>query len=329
MPLAGARVLVTGGAGMIGSTLCDQLVQNDVAEVVVLDNLARGTRRNIAPALATGVVSLVEGDVADVPLVTSLTAGRDLVFHLAALRITQCAQEPRLAVESLVQGTFNVFEAAAQAGVRRVVFSSSASVYGMARAFPTTEQHHPYANETLYGGAKLFGEQLQASFHAMYDLAGVALRYFNVYGPRMDMHGRYTEVLIRWMERIASGEPPVIFGNGLQTLDMVHTDDVARANLMAAEADVSHGIYNIGSGGEVSLRDLAAGILAAMDRTDLALEFGPERSVNPVARRLADITRAREDLGWAPEVELDEGLRDLVAWWRGQAAELEPAGLDR
>ena len=166
----------------------------------------------------------------------------DIVFHLAAIRITQCAEEPRLALEVLVDGTYNVFEAAAEKGVRRVVASSSASVYGLAEEFPTRESHHPYANDTLYGAAKVFNEGLLRSFHAMYGLDYVALRYFNVYGPRMDVHGLYTEVLVRWMERITEGKPPLIFGDGAQTMDFVYMDDIARANMLAATSDVTDAV---------------------------------------------------------------------------------------
>ena len=182
-----------------------------------------------------------------------LTAGKDLVFHLAAIRITQCAEEPRLANEVLVDGTFNVLEAAADAGVKKVVASSSASVYGLAEEFPTTERHHPYNNDTFYGAAKAFNEGMLRSFHAMHGLDYVALRYFNVYGPRMDIHGLYTEVLIRWMERIEAGKPPLILGDGLQTMDFVHVADIARANILAAQADVTDDVFNIASGTETSL----------------------------------------------------------------------------
>lgn len=316
VPIRGSRILVTGGSGTIGSTVVDQLVAAGAEDVVVLDNLVRGSTRNLDPALESGVVSLVRGDVADTAVLAELSAGRDLVFHLAALRITLCAAEPRQALYSLVDGTFNVFEAAQAAGVKRLIFSSSASVYGMAEEFPTNEHHHPYNNDTLYGGAKVFGEQLQASFYSMYGLEGISLRYFNVYGPRMDVHGRYTEVLVRWMGRIERGEPPLIFGDGLQTLDLVYTSDIARANLSAAEADIPLGTYNVASGTEISLRDLASALCSAMDRPDLTPEFGPERAVNPVARRLADTRAAAKDLGFVATVTLETGLRELVTWWR-------------
>lgn len=319
VPIRGSRILVTGGAGTIGSTVVDQLVAAGADEIAVLDNFIRGNPRNLSGALDSGTVKVVNGDVSDSETLHELSAERDLVFHLAALRITLCAAEPRQALHSLVDGTFNVFEAAQDTGVKRVIFSSSASVYGMADEFPTSERHHPYNNDTLYGGAKIFGEQLQASFYAMYGLEGVSLRYFNVYGPRMDVHGRYTEVLVRWMERIERGEAPLIFGDGLQTLDLVHTADIARANLLAAEADVPLGTYNVASGTEITLRDLASALCAAMDRPELEPEFGPERSVNPVQRRLADTRAASRDLGFTATIGLDEGLRELVSWWRANA----------
>jgi UDP-glucose 4-epimerase len=319
--LAGARALVTGGAGTIGSHVVDQLVRAGAAEVVVLDNLVRGRIANLDRALAEGpdVVRVVEGDIRDVRTVHELTAGKDVVFHLAALRITQCAEEPRLALESLVDGTFTVLEAAVEHGVKKVVASSSASVYGLAEEFPTTERHHPYNNDTFYGAAKAFNEGMLRSFTAMYGLDYVALRYFNVYGPRMDVHGVYTEVLIRWMERIAAGQPPLILGDGLQTMDFVHVEDIARANLLAAQADVTDTVFNIAAGEETSLLELAQRLLRVMG-ADLVPEHGEARKVNAVTRRLADITAARERLGWRPEIGLDEGLLGLVEWWRAEQA---------
>jgi UDP-glucose 4-epimerase len=318
--MKGQRCLVTGGAGTIGSTIADQLVAAGAAEVTVLDNLVRGRRENLAGALASGHVRLVEGDIRDRTLVTGVMSGMDLVFHQAAIRITQCATEPRLALEVLVDGTYEVIEAAVDAGVRKVVAASSASVYGLAEEFPTSERHHPYANDTLYGAAKTFNEGLLRSFAAMRDLDYVALRYFNVYGPRMDIHGLYTEVLIRWMERIAEGQPPLILGDGTQTMDFVFTEDIARANLLAAASDVTDEVFNIGSGTETSLRELAEMLLHVMGRDDLDLEFGPPRGVNSVTRRLADVSAVAERLGWKAEVGLEEGLTRLVSWWRAERA---------
>lgn len=312
------KVVVTGGAGLIGSHIVDLLAdgQSDgtYGEIVVLDDLTRGRLDNLSDAMSRGSVSIVEGDIRDADTVTKAVDGADLVFHLAAIRITHCAEDPRLAMEVLGDGTFNVVDAAHRAGVRKIVASSSASVYGMAEDFPTTEQHHPYGNRTLYGAIKTFNEGLLRSYHDMFGLDYVALRYFNVYGPRMDVFGKYTEVLIRWMERIIAGEAPIIFGDGTQTMDFVYATDIARANVLAAQSDATDDVFNIASGTETSLNELAAALCRAMD-SDLQPEYGPERSVNPVPRRLADIGRARDVLGFSAEIDLEGGLRDLVDWW--------------
>jgi UDP-glucose 4-epimerase len=315
--IEGQHCLVTGGSGTIGSTIVDQLLAAGAAEVVILDNFVRGRRENLRSALESEAVRVIDGDIRDRDLLRQLMAGIDLVFHQAAIRITQCAEDPRLAVEVLVDGTYEVVEAAAEAGVRKVVAASSASVYGAAEFFPTAENHHPYANDTLYGAAKTFNEGLLRSFYAMRGLDYVALRYFNVYGPRMDIYGIYTEVLIRWMERINAGLPPLILGDGNQTMDFVYTEDIARANLMAASSDATDAVFNIGTGVETSLNELASMLLQVME-ADLGVEYGPQRAVNKVPRRLADVRAAADQLGWKAEVSLEEGLRRLVAWWRGQ-----------
>ena len=312
--LSGASVLVTGGAGTIGSTLVDQLLAAGVGRVRILDNLVRGRRENLAAALGDPRTELIVGDLRDVDLVHDATVGSDLVFHQAAIRITQCAEEPRLALEVLVDGTFTVLEAAAQHGVDKVIAASSASVYGMAEQFPTGERHHHHNNDTFYGAAKSFNEGMLRSFRAMHGLDYVALRYFNVYGPRMDVHGLYTEVLVRWMERIADGLPPLIFGDGRQTMDFAYTEDIARANVLAAAGDVTEGVYNVASEVETSLNDLAAALLRVMG-SSLPIEYHPPRAVNGVVRRLADTSAARRDLGFTAEVPLEEGLRRLVEWW--------------
>jgi UDP-glucose 4-epimerase len=317
--IQGERCLVTGGAGTIGSTIVDQLVAAGAGQITVLDNFVRGRPANLASAMGSGIVRVVEGDIRDRKLVSTLMAGTDLLFHQAAIRITQCATEPRLALEVLVDGTYEVVEAAADAGIRKVIAASSASVYGLAEEFPTTERQHPYDNDTLYGAAKTFNEGLLRSFHAMRGLDYVALRYFNVYGPRMDIHGLYTEVLIRWMERIEAGQPPLILGDGTQTMDFVFTEDIARANLLAAANDATDEVFNIASGTETSLQELAETLIRVMGR-DLPLEFGPPRGVNSVTRRLADVSRAAERLGWKADVDLAEGLERLVAWWRAEHA---------
>ncbi len=274
----------------------------------------RGRRENLAWASAHGPVTVIEGDIRDGWTTRDAMDGIDIVFHQAAIRITQCAEEPRTALEVLVDGTFNVLEAAAAAKVKKVVAASSASVYGMADEFPTTERHHPYNNRTIYGAAKAFNEGLLRSFSEMYGLPYVALRYFNVYGPRMDAYGAYTEVFIRWMERIASGQAPVIFGDGSQTMDFVHVADIARANVLAATADVSDEVFNVASGRETSLLEVAQ-ILMRVMYASVPLEHGPERKVNPVPRRLADTSRAKARLGFETSIPIEEGLASLVDWW--------------
>jgi len=319
------RVLVTGGAGLIGSHIVDLLMdgreQGKYGEIVLLDNFVRGRRENLEAALARGPLTIIEGDVRDRVVLAEAMQGIDLLFHLAAIRITQCAEDPRLAVEVLGDGTFNVLEAAVQAGVKKVVASSSASVYGMAEQFPTTERHHPYNNRTIYGALKVFNEGLLRSFNDMYGLPYIALRYFNVYGPRMDIYGAYTEVLIRWMDRILEGKSPLIFGDGTQTMDFIYVKDIARANILAAESPISDEVFNIACEVETSLNDLAYALMKVMD-VDMPLEYGPERKVNPVPRRLADTSSAREKIGFTAQIQLEAGLSELVDWWRTQKSEV-------
>jgi len=321
--LRNARILVTGGAGLIGSHIVDRLVNESPAEIVVLDNFVRGRRENLAQAMPSGKVSIVEGDIRDRQLVTEAMQGIDVVFHQAAIRITQCAEEPALAMDVLVNGTFIVLDAARQAGVRKVVAASSASVYGLADRFPTDEQHHPYNNRTLYGSAKAFNEGLLRSFNEMFGLEYVALRYFNVYGPRMDIYGAYTEVFIRWMENIEAGRPPMIFGDGTQTMDFIFADDIARANILAARAPVSDVVYNVASGSEFSLNECAEMLLNVMN-SPLKVEYGEARKVNGVTRRLASTWRAEQEIGFQAVVPFEAGLARLVEWWR-QSRENEVA----
>src|SRR6185369_1402615 len=239
------------------------------------------------------LLNVVEGDIRDAALVKDLMKGVDLVFHQAAIRITHCAEDPRLALDIMGTGTFNVLEACVAAKVKRVIAASSASVYGMADEFPTGENHHPYDNRTIYGALKTFNEGMLRSFNEMYGLDYMALRYFNIYGPRMDTIGVYTEVLIRWMERIVQGQPPLIFGDGSQTMDFVFIEDVARANILSAKSTASDEILNIASGEETSLLQLAEALLKVMN-SDLKVEHKPERKVNAVRRRLAGVERAEK-----------------------------------
>jgi len=315
--LDGKRILVTGGSGFIGSHIIDLLLDESCQSIVALDNFVRGRRDNLAGALGHANFSLIEGDLRDRGLLRKLVGAADVVFHQAALRITQCAAEPREAMETMVDATFDLIDLCTKTRIEKVVVASSASIYGDAEIFPTPERHHPYGDNTLYGTAKLFAEGILRAFASMRGLNYVALRYFNVYGPRMDIHGRYTEVLVRWMERIEAGLPPIIFGDGMQTMDFVDVRDVARANLLAAKTEVVDQVFNVGGGIETSLRELAAELAAQMGRPGLVPEFQSARKVNAVARRCADTAKARAMLGFVPEVPLRDGLRNLIAWWRG------------
>lgn len=318
MALANKRVLITGGAGFVGSHIADLLVDEGCRDIVCIDNLVRGREENLASAMARGPIRLVKGDIRHRELLDALVAESDVVFHQAALRITQCAAEPRHALEVMVDATFDLLEACVRHNIDKVIVASTASVYGMADRFPTDETVHPYNNRTLYGAAKVFNEGLLRSYNDMFGLNYVAFRYFNVYGPRMDIHGKYTEVLIRWMERIENGQSPLIFGDGLQTMDFVHVRDIARANVIAAKADVSDRVFNVGSGTETSLAQLATTLTEVMAHPQLELEYVAERNVNPVPRRLASVEAARRLLGFETTISLEDGLRELVDWWRQQ-----------
>jgi UDP-glucose 4-epimerase len=320
LKLTRARVLITGGAGLIGSHIADRLMHEHVDEIIVVDNFVRGQRGHLDHASRIGKLTIVEGDIRDKALMKRVMTDVDVVFHQAAIRITQCAEEPELAIDVLINGTFNVLQAAVDAGVRKVVAASSASVYGLADRFPTSEEHHPYNNRTLYGAAKAFNEGLLRTFHDQHGLDYVALRYFNVYGPRMDVHGAYTEVFIRWMDRIANGEPPIIFGDGTQTMDFIYVDDIARANILAATAPVTDRTYNVGTGTETSLQEVAEALLQVMGST-LPIEYAPPRKVNPVPRRQADTWCAAQELGFQAIVPFEDGLRKLVEWWQASRRE--------
>ena len=310
--LAGARCCITGGAGFVGSAIADQLVSAGAAEVRIIDNFVRGSWSNLAWAMEQPGVSVIEGDIRDHDLVEQVIEGTDVVFHQAALRITRCAEAPREAVEVLIDGTMNVLESSLKHRVKKVVAASSASVYGEPWYFPIDE-NHPFNNRTMYGAGKIAMEQMLRALYTTSGLNYVALRYFNIYGPRMDVTGVYTEVLIRWMDAIDAGTPPLIFGDGKQSMDFVYVEDVARANLLAAQSELTDEVFNVGTGIQTSLRELCQ-LLLHLTGSDLQPEYRDARAVAHVQVRRAAVEKAAQQLGFKSTVKLAEGLQELVRW---------------
>jgi UDP-glucose 4-epimerase len=310
--LAGTCCLVTGGAGFIGSTIVDQLLDSGVSEVRVIDNFVRGSWNNLAGALGRDRVHVIEGDIRDASLVDRCTEGVDYVFHQAALRITRCAEAPREAVEVLINGTLNVIEAGLRHNVKKISAASSASVYGEPSYLPVDESH-PFNNRTMYGGCKIAAEQMLRAFHDTSGLQYVAFRPFNVYGPRMDIAGAYTEVLIRWLDAIEANQPPVIFGDGSQSMDFVYVEDVARAYVLGVQKDVDDEVFNVGTGVQTSLSDLCR-MLLNITGSSLQPEYREARRVGNVQRRRAAVEKADRMLGFRTTVSLEEGLRELIQW---------------
>lgn len=311
------KIVVTGGAGFIGSCVIEYLLREykgKIDKIVVLDNFTRGTMDNLRDSLASGKVKIVRGDIREPKTVNRVIKGADYVVHEAVIRITHCAEDPRLCNEILVDGTFNVIEACAKYKVKKLVFNSSASVYGNPSYLPMDEKH-PFNNDTAYGAAKIANEQTARAFRKMYGLNYVVLRPFNAYGPRMDIFGIYTEVLIRWLDRIDEGLPPIIFGDGKNTLDFVYVEDIARATVFALKSKINEGIYNIGSGKETSLNQLVD-MLLKLNHSNLKPIYEKPRVVYPATRRRADVKLAKKELGFFAKTNLREGLTKLIQWRR-------------
>ena len=313
MNLTGERIAVIGGAGFVGSHIVDRLLAEPVAEVVVLDNFVRGTRRNLDAAARDSRVRIVEGSITDGERLRQVLDGVAGVFHLAALWLFECVHQPRAAIDVNVVGTFNVIEAAHAAGVKKVVYSSSASVYGDAIVTPMTEEH-PFHNRTMYGATKIAGEQFFRAFYEQHKLDYVGLRYMNIYGPRMDYRGAYVSVIMKVLDRIDQGLPPVIFGDGSQSYDFVHVEDVARANVLALESDVTDDFLNIGIGVKTTINELVAKLLALTGST-LTPEYRPQEQMF-VSHRVGSTDKAREAIGFEAQVPLDRGLQSVVEWRR-------------
>jgi len=309
--LSGARVVITGGAGMVGSHLADAVLAAGASGVVALDALVRGVPENLTSALATGRARLVEVDIRDREAVRANVAGADVVFHQAAPRWTRCQEDPRECQRVMVDGTFNVLEAAADAKVARVVLASSAVVYGEPMRLPIDEDH-PLNGTTVYGAAKVANEQMARAFAHLSDLPTTALRYFNVYGARQDIRSKHLEVMIRWLDLIDERKPVVLFGDGSSSADFVYVDDVVRANMLAAESSATNAIVNVCTGVETRMSELA-GLLLEVTGSDVGV---PQPAGALPARRVGDPKRAEEVLGFRAKTSLRDGVRRLVDWRR-------------
>lgn len=313
--LNNSRILVIGGAGFVGSHIVDQLLDESPKEVIILDNFVRGTRANIEQALRDPRVRLVEGSITDVELVRKTMQGVDYVFLLAALWLWECVNTPRAAIEVNIVGTWNVIEATLEAKVKKIVYSSSASVYGDAVFTPMTEDH-PFNNRTTYGATKIAGEQLFRAMYQQYQLNYVGLRYMNVYGTRMDYKGTYVSVIMKVIDKIQAGECPVIFGDGSQSYDFIYVTDVARANILAMKSDAVDVNLNVGMGRKTSINELVQILLKEMNAT-LEIDYRPQEAMF-VTHRIGSTELAEKLIGFRAQVTLEEGVRRLVDWRQGK-----------
>ncbi len=313
MDIRGKKILVIGGAGLIGSHVVEELLKEDVGEVVIYDNFCRGSYENIEKSLEDPRCKVFEtgGDILQTDILNAAVKGMDAVVHLAALWLLQCHEFPRAAFDVNIRGTFNVLEACVANGIQRLVYSSSASVYGDAVQEPMTEEH-PYNNWTFYGATKIAGEHMFKAFHKRYGLQGVCLRYMNVYGPRQDYKGTYIAVMMKVLDNIDKGIPPVVYGDGSQSYDFIYVRDAARANVCALKSDVPFGFYNVGRGIKTSIRELTE-LLLKITGSDLSIKYEPAGQTF-VTNRVGDPTAAEKDLGFKWSVDLEEGLRKLVEW---------------
>ncbi len=318
--LKGSKVLVTGGAGHIGSHVVDAILAEGASRVVVYDNFAEGNLRNLEAALETDQVDVVTRDIRDYEDLEAAMNGCDFVFHTASIMLLEARALPRKAIETNITGTFNVLQAAAKHGVQKVVFSSTGSVYGEPLYLPMDE-NHPYNNETIYGATKIAGEQFCRNFQREHKLAFAALRYFNVYGTRQHIKGAYAQIVPRWYDLMTNGQPIRIFGDGSQTMDMTYVEDVSRANVLAAKADVTCDFFNVGTGTATSVRQVFD-YLKELVAYDLQPTY-QECDVNLVKRRQCSTEKAELVLGFKAQVSVPEGLEKYVEW-REQIAKSKP-----
>jgi UDP-glucose 4-epimerase len=323
MNLSGTKLVVIGGAGLIGSHTVDHLLKEDVREILIYDNFVRGRVENLHAALKDPRVKVfdVGGDVLQTDILEAALEGADGVFHLAALWLLQCHEFPRSAFDVNVRGTFNVMEACVKRGVKRLVYSSSASVYGDAVHEPMDEDH-PFHNKNFYGATKIAGEAMLRSFHHRYGLNFVGLRYMNVYGPRQDYHGAYIAVIMKMLDAIDRGQGPTVLGDGSEAFDFVAVEDCGAANVCAMKADSVDRFYNVGTGKRTSLKELA-GMLLELTGCTQPIQYAPRSQATLVRNRIGDPKRAAAEIRFTASIDLMDGLRRLIEWRNEHRSEVE------
>ena len=323
MDIRGKKIVVIGGAGLIGSHAVDLLIQENVGEILIYDNFVRGTHQNLRGALVDPRVKIFEagGDITQSDILNAALKGADAVLHFAALWLLQCHEYPQAAFDVNVRGTFNVLDACVRNNVKRLVYSSSASVYGDAEEEPMTEDH-PFNNKNFYGATKICGEAMARAYHYRYGLNFVGLRYMNVYGPRQDYRGAYIAVIMKMLDAIDRGEGPTILGDGSEAFDFVAVEDCGRANLCALRADVVDRFYNVGTGTRISLKELAE-LLLQLTGSNQPIRYAPRNQATLVRNRIGSPKRAREEIGFTAQVKLGEGLRRLIDWRKSHMADVE------
>jgi len=312
MDLSGKKILVTGGAGLVGSHIVDELVK-DGAKVTVYDSFIRGKIEHLDWARATEPVEIVRADLRDSERIREVLEGVDYVFHQAAAWLRLCQENPRLSLDVNIAGTFNLLEACVEAGVKKIVAASSSSVYGEGLYLPTDE-NHPFNNDLFYGASKIANEQYYRAFYKKYGLDFVAFRYLNVYGPRQPYEAAYMDVIMHFLNRIDAGEPPVVRGDGSATVDLVYAGDVARANVMALKSPVTNEFFNVASGVETTLRELAYLLIRLRGKEGkLEPEF-QAMDTGLVTRRWGCPKKAREMLGFEVTTSVEDGMRRVIEW---------------
>lgn len=321
MEIRGSRVLVIGGAGFIGSHVVDEIRKEDVGEILIYDNFCRGTMSNLEEAQNDPRVRIYEvgGDICQTDMLDSAMKGVDYVIHLAALWLLQCYEYPRAAFDVNIRGTFNVLEACVNNKIKKLIYSSSASVYGDAIEIPMTEDH-PFNNKTFYGATKIAGEQMCRAFYHRYGLNYIGLRYMNVYGARQDYRGAYIAVIMKILDRLDQGLPPIVYGDGSQAYDFIYVTDCAKANLCALKADTVDNFYNVGRGIQTTIKELTE-VIVEIIQSDLKIQYEPEGTTF-VKNRVGCPKKAETEIGFKANVELKEGLEKLIEWRKDHKEEV-------